>query len=71
MTAMEMPYTTAAGGATGVIPLLVGIVVVALLIGMVQLGIRKRRRRPPPPRPEEQPHRPVDRRTDGRRGPER
>ncbi|MGW5640123.1 DUF6479 family protein [Streptomyces sp. NPDC003832] len=68
MTTSEMSLMTAASGVTGVIPLLIGIVLVALLIGMVQLGIRKRRRRPPPPRPEEQPRRPDDRSAGGGRG---
>ncbi|MGW5680328.1 DUF6479 family protein [Streptomyces sp. NPDC003860] len=49
---------TALDGVAAVGPLLAGVVVVAVLIGMVQLGIRKRRRSSRPPRPEEQPQRP-------------
>ncbi|MEU5159441.1 DUF6479 family protein [Streptomyces sp. NPDC020875] len=47
------------GGVSGIGPLVAGLAVVALLIGMVQLGIRKRRSKPRPPRPEEQPRRPT------------
>ncbi|MFE6280926.1 DUF6479 family protein [Streptomyces sp. NPDC057877] len=39
-------------------PLLIGVVVVAMLIGAFLYGIRVRRSEPPPPRPEEQPHLP-------------
>ncbi|MEU3603142.1 DUF6479 family protein [Streptomyces sp. NPDC006798] len=53
--------TTAAegGGVSGIGPLVAGLAVVALLIGMVRLGIHKRRTKPRPPRPEEQPRRPT------------
>lgn len=42
-------------GATGVVMAVVGVVLVALLIGAVWLGKRRRAQEPPPPRPEEQP----------------
>ncbi|WP_329024553.1 DUF6479 family protein [Streptomyces sp. NBC_00690] len=47
-----------AGGISGLGPLLIGIAVVALLIGMVFW--RSGRGRDRPPRPSEQPRRPVD-----------
>ncbi|MFJ8199379.1 DUF6479 family protein [Streptomyces sp. NPDC096152] len=48
----------AQGFLAGVGPFIVGLVVVALLIGAFVLGFRVRRREPAPPRPEEQPRLP-------------
>ncbi|MEU8504600.1 DUF6479 family protein [Streptomyces brevispora] len=42
-------------GAAGVVMAVVGVILVALLIGAVWLGKRRRAQDPPPPRPEEQP----------------
>lgn len=42
-------------GATGAVMAVVGVILVALLIGAVWLGKRRRAQEPPPPRPEEQP----------------
>lgn len=42
-------------GATGVVMAVVGVVLVAMLIGAVWLGKRRRAEELPPPRPEEQP----------------
>lgn len=42
----------------GIWPFIVGLCVLALLIGAFWLGIRIRRREPAPPRPEEQPRLP-------------
>ncbi|MEU9606031.1 DUF6479 family protein [Streptomyces sp. NPDC048057] len=66
-TQTAQTLSTALDGVAAVGPLLAGVVVVALLIGMVQLGIRKRRRRSRPPRPDEQPQRPDDVPRDGGR----
>lgn len=46
----------------GIVPFVVGLVVVAMLIGAVWWGLVRRRREPPPPRPDEQP-KPPDHRT--------
>ncbi|MEV6162631.1 DUF6479 family protein [Streptomyces sp. NPDC052052] len=48
-------------GATGVVLGIVGVVLVAMLIGAVWLGRRRRLQELPPPRPEEQPPRPDHR----------
>ncbi|MFB8774288.1 DUF6479 family protein [Streptomyces broussonetiae] len=53
--AMELAESS---GALALGPLLIGVVVVAMLIGAFLYGIRVRRSEPPPPRPEEQPHLP-------------
>ncbi|MCX5207364.1 DUF2207 domain-containing protein [Streptomyces sp. NBC_00237] len=42
----------------GIAPFLIGLVIVAMLIGAVVLGIRVKKREPPAPRPEEQPRAP-------------
>jgi hypothetical protein len=42
----------------GIAPFLIGLVVVAILIGAVWLGIRVKKREPAAPRPEEQPRAP-------------
>lgn len=52
------------GAATGIFPVVVGIVVVGVLIGAVALGIRVRRREPPVPSPESQPKLPEEGPTD-------
>ncbi len=48
-------------GATGSVMGIVGVVLVAVLIGAVWLGKRRRAQELPPPRPEEQPPRPDHR----------
>ncbi|MFF8693774.1 DUF6479 family protein [Streptomyces sp. NPDC015144] len=48
-------------GASGSMLGIVGVVLVAMLIGAVWLGRRRRAQEPPPPRPEEQPPRPDHR----------
>ncbi|GAA2679167.1 DUF6479 family protein [Streptomyces aculeolatus] len=60
------PHTTRAAGraadaavTAGLLPFLLGLVVVAVLIGAVWLGIRVRSREPAPPRPEDQPRPPA------------
>ncbi|AKH86295.1 hypothetical protein AA958_33310 [Streptomyces sp. CNQ-509] len=59
------PHTRASGTtadtalAAGLLPFLLGLVVVAVLIGAVWLGIRIRSGEPAPPRPEEQPRPPA------------
>ncbi|WBB61148.1 DUF6479 family protein [Streptomyces sp. WMMC500] len=58
------PHTFASGAAAdavtaGLLPFLIGLLVVAVLIGAVWLGIRIRSREPAPPRPEEQPRPPA------------
>lgn len=45
----------AQGAAIGIWPFVIGLVLVALLIGAFWMGIRVRRRESAPPRPEEQP----------------
>ncbi|WP_455354907.1 DUF6479 family protein [Streptomyces sp. SYSU K217416] len=45
----------------GIGPFVVGLAVVALLIGAVVWGRKRRAQEPPVPRPEEQPHRPDHR----------
>ncbi|WP_326799997.1 DUF6479 family protein [Streptomyces sp. NBC_01808] len=59
------PHTRASGTAAdtavtaGLLPFLLGLVVVAVLIGAVWFGIRIRSREPAPPRPGEQPQPPA------------
>lgn len=60
------PHTARAAGRAadaavtpGLLPFLLGLVVVAVLIGAVWLGIRVRSREPAPPRPEDQPRPPA------------
>nr|WSW70976.1 DUF6479 family protein [Streptomyces sp. NBC_00995] len=48
-------------GATGAVMGVVGVVLVAVLIGAFWLGKRRRDQEPPPPRPEEQPLAPEGR----------
>ncbi|MFD0019683.1 DUF6479 family protein [Streptomyces sp. NPDC058382] len=48
-------------GATGAVLGVVGVVLVAMLIGAVWLGRRRRAQEPPPPRPDEQPVAPEHR----------
>ncbi|MFF1926084.1 DUF6479 family protein [Streptomyces sp. NPDC058221] len=48
-------------GAAGVVMAVVGVILVALLIGAVWLGRRRRAQELPPPRPEEQPVAPEHR----------
>ncbi|MCM2415847.1 MULTISPECIES: DUF6479 family protein [unclassified Streptomyces] len=48
-------------GATGVVMAVVGVILVAMLIGAVWLGKRRREQELPPPRPEEQPVAPEHR----------
>jgi hypothetical protein len=45
----------------GIGPFVAGILIVALLIGAVRLGIRRRATEPPPPSPDEQPQAPPER----------
>lgn len=47
--------------ATGAVMGVVGIALVAMLIGAVWLGRKRRAQEPPPPRPEDQPPRPEHR----------
>lgn len=51
----SLAVTLAERGATGVAMAVVGVVLVALLIGAFWLGKRRRDQELPPPRPEEQP----------------
>ncbi|MFB7221187.1 DUF6479 family protein [Streptomyces sp. NPDC056227] len=48
-------------GATGVVMPIVGVALVAMLIGAFWLGMRRRDQELPPPRPDEQPPRPDHR----------
>ncbi|MGW6739186.1 DUF6479 family protein [Streptomyces sp. NPDC055025] len=45
----------------GIAPLIIGIAIVAVLVGMIPWAIRRRGTQPPPPRPEEQPVQPAHR----------
>ncbi|MEU2157676.1 DUF6479 family protein [Streptomyces sp. NPDC019396] len=54
----EAASTPALGG---IGPLIAGIVIVAVLIGVIPWAIHRRRTQPPPPKPSEQPKRPERR----------
>ncbi|MEU2860677.1 DUF6479 family protein [Streptomyces mirabilis] len=60
MSAMDTEGTVlaAAQGLLIIGPLAVGVVLVAVLVGVVWWGRLKRQQQPPPPRPEEQPRLP-------------
>lgn len=54
----ELASILATSQAASVFPFILGILVVAMLIGAVWMGWRVRRQEPPRPRPDEQPHLP-------------
>ncbi|MFI1167567.1 DUF6479 family protein [Streptomyces sp. NPDC020801] len=58
MSTPSLDIAAAQGAAIGIWPFVVGLVLVALLIGAFWMGARIRRREPAPPRPEEQPRLP-------------
>ncbi|MFG2720191.1 DUF6479 family protein [Streptomyces sp. NPDC048416] len=58
MTCLSMQLALDHGLVIGVVPLAVGVVLVALLIGAVWWGRRRQARRAAPPRPGEQPRLP-------------
>ncbi|MFK4148845.1 DUF6479 family protein [Streptomyces sp. NPDC004065] len=58
MTTASLDIAAAQDASTGVLPFVIGLVVVALLLGAFWMGSRIRRREPAPPRPEEQPQMP-------------
>ncbi|MFW6690571.1 DUF6479 family protein [Streptomyces sp. MAR4 CNX-425] len=53
------PAVAADAVTAGLLPFLLGLVLVAVLVGAVWLGIRIRSREPAPPRPEDQPRPPA------------
>ncbi|MFD5426677.1 DUF6479 family protein [Streptomyces sp. NPDC127084] len=61
LTSIEPLVQHAAGNPVlgGVGPLVAGIVIVAVLIGVIPWAVRRRKTQPPPPRPEEQPVAPA------------
>ncbi|MFI9650662.1 DUF6479 family protein [Streptomyces sp. NPDC052040] len=58
MSTVSMNIAVSHGLQLGLWPFLVGLVVVALLVGAFWMGVRVRRRESEPPRPEEQPRLP-------------
>ncbi|MEU6476843.1 DUF6479 family protein [Streptomyces sp. NPDC047017] len=58
MSNASVDIAAAHGAAIGIWPFVLGLVLVALLIGAFWMGARIRRREPAPPRPEEQPRLP-------------
>ncbi|MFE9552233.1 DUF6479 family protein [Streptomyces sp. NPDC006692] len=59
MTIRSKELALTHGLVVGAVPLAVGLVIVALLIGAVWWGLRRQARAPRPPRPEEQPRPPA------------